>query len=54
MRPLHDPADLTPDQQLREVAAVFAAGLLRLRWPIIPPNSGAYPPPNNPPGVSVS
>jgi hypothetical protein len=31
MRPESDPARMTADQRLREVAAILAAGLLRLR-----------------------
>jgi hypothetical protein len=31
MRPDLDPSQLTPDERFREVAAIFAAGLLRLR-----------------------
>ena len=42
MRPL-DPALLTPDEQLRELARILAAGLLRLRRR--PPSPAAAPPP---------
>jgi len=31
MRSDADPAHMTPDERLREVASIFAAGLLRLR-----------------------
>jgi hypothetical protein len=31
MRPDLDPSQLTPDERFQEVAAIFAAGLLRLR-----------------------
>ncbi|MCX7702016.1 MAG: hypothetical protein N2039_14160 [Gemmataceae bacterium] len=31
MRPHDDPAALTPDERLRAVAAILAAGVLRLR-----------------------
>lgn len=31
MRPDADPARMTPDERLREIAAIFASGLLRLR-----------------------
>lgn len=31
MRSDADPAYMTPDERLREVASIFAAGLLRLR-----------------------
>jgi hypothetical protein len=27
-----DPADLTPDQRRREIAAILARGVLRLHW----------------------
>jgi hypothetical protein len=31
MRPHHDPAAMTADERLHEVAAILAAGILRLR-----------------------
>jgi hypothetical protein len=31
MHALHDPDDLTPDQRRREIAAILAEGILRLR-----------------------
>jgi len=31
MRPDHDPSQLTPDERMHELAAILAAGLVRLR-----------------------
>lgn len=52
MRPDADPAFLTPDDRLREVAAVLARGLLRFhdRPPAADP--GGHPAPQNPPESS--
>ncbi len=38
--PLTDPAAIPPEEQLRAVAAVLAAGLLRLPRPLLPPEAG--------------
>jgi hypothetical protein len=48
MRPELDPSRLTPDERLREVAAVFAAGLLRLRDRTALPDQDETPGPGNP------
>jgi hypothetical protein len=34
-----DPAELTPDERLRQLAAILATALLRLAHPAIPSNS---------------
>ena len=49
MRPSHDPASLTPEQRFRELAAVLAAGLRRLREPRTPAaGPGTHPAPEKP------
>jgi hypothetical protein len=48
MRPL-DPAALTPDVQLRELARILAAGLLRLHRRPPAPALAPLPAPKNPP-----
>ena len=52
MRPHDHPTPLAPDEQLRELARVLAAGLLRLRRPLRPADSGPHPGPKNPPDSS--
>jgi hypothetical protein len=48
MRPETDPARMTADQRLREVAAILAAGLLRLRArSALPTDPGQVPGPEN-------
>jgi hypothetical protein len=50
MRPHDDPARMTADERLREVAAILAAGLLRLRSrAALPIDPGQVPSPENPP-----
>lgn len=50
MRPETDPACMTADERLREVAAIFAAGLLRLRArSALPTNPGQDSAPKNVP-----
>jgi hypothetical protein len=48
MRPETDPARMTADERLREVAAILAAGLFRLRArSALPTNPGQVPGPEN-------
>jgi hypothetical protein len=48
MRPHDDPAAMTADERLREVAAILAAGLLRLRdRSALPAEPGQVPGPEN-------
>jgi hypothetical protein len=48
MRPDLDPAQLTPDECFQEVAAIFAAGLLRLRdRAALASDPGQHPVPEN-------
>uniref|UniRef100_A0A7C4QME0 Uncharacterized protein n=1 Tax=Schlesneria paludicola TaxID=360056 RepID=A0A7C4QME0_9PLAN len=48
MRPETDPARMTADERLREVAAILAAGLLRLRArSALPTDPGQVPGPEN-------
>jgi hypothetical protein len=51
MRPYDDPACLCPDEQLRQLARIFAIGLLRLRRPL-PAAMGSQPGPKNSPKSS--
>jgi hypothetical protein len=56
MRPHDDPTALTParlphDEQLRQLARILAAGLLRLRRPAPPADSGPNPPPEKLSGI---
>jgi hypothetical protein len=46
MRPFDDPAELTPDERLAEVAGIFAAGILRLHVrAALSPDSAEHPHP---------
>jgi hypothetical protein len=45
--PYDDPALLSPDEQLRALAGILAAGLLRLRRTPIPAGTAARPGPEN-------
>jgi hypothetical protein len=54
MRPHADYLSLSPNEQLRELARILAAGLLRLRRPILPSDSKSLPNPNNPPNSSLN
>jgi hypothetical protein len=48
MRPDLDPSQMTPDERLREAAAIFAMALLRLRdRAALPANPEQPPPPEN-------
>jgi hypothetical protein len=48
MRPDIDPARMTPDERLREIAAILAAGILRLRSrAALPADSGQHSGPEN-------
>jgi hypothetical protein len=48
MRPDADPAFMTSEERLREVASIFAAGLLRLRArAALPTDPGQIPEPEN-------
>lgn len=49
MRPHDDPAAMTADERLREVAAILAAGILRLRSRAALPDPGQLSGPKNPP-----
>lgn len=49
MRPHDDPAAMTADERLREVAAILAAGILRLRSRAALPDLGKHSGPKNPP-----
>ncbi len=43
MRSIDDPALLTPDQRLAEVASILAAGVLRLHtWAAIPDDAAQH------------
>jgi hypothetical protein len=56
MRPIDDPAFLTPDECLSEVAGILAAGILRLhaRAALSGDNLGPEKPPNSgPAGLEV-
>jgi hypothetical protein len=49
VRPDADPACMTPDERLREVAAILAAGILRLRArTALPADPDEHPGPENP------
>jgi len=49
MRPQTDPTSMTADERLREVAAILAADLLRLRArSALPTDPGQVPGPENP------
>jgi len=52
MRPDTYPTTLTPDDRLREVAAVFAGGLLRLQARPIAAEAAEQGGPKNPPDSS--
>lgn len=48
MRSIDDPAHLTPDQRLAEVASILAVGVLRLHMrAAIPDDAGQIPVPEN-------
>jgi hypothetical protein len=50
MRPHDDPAVMTADERLREVARILAAGILRLRSrAALPANPAQHSGPKNPP-----
>jgi hypothetical protein len=49
MRPHDDPAAMTADERLREVAAILAAGILRLSSRAALPDTGKHSGPKNPP-----
>lgn len=48
MRPHDDPAAMTADERLREVARILAAGILRLRSRAALPDPGKHSGPKNP------
>jgi hypothetical protein len=48
MRFIDDPASLSPDERLAELASIFAAGILRLRHQALPDV------PTTPPACSAS
>jgi hypothetical protein len=49
MRPIDDPARMTPDERFRAIARLLAAGLLRLRHAPRCPATGEHPGPEKPP-----
>ena len=52
-----DPAQMTPEQRMEEVASILAAGALRLRrhaFPPPPPTLSEFPPESTANGLEVS